>query len=196
MPWMRGGAGGPWRSACACGERSITTPIGSARWRSRSTGPSRAAVLFHAARRCRCQTPCTINSVRNSSARPEIRLSARVFALVIHFWLAVAFLLMAVIVLLVGEQMRPSFRGSARQAAAPSRRSHGALAREHHDDAAREGPRHGTLQPVAGRAATGGICGGQVSGGFAANRSFGRCCWFLAALAATVLLYVGRASSS
>jgi ATP-binding cassette subfamily B protein len=79
-----------------------------------STGPSRAAALFH--RHVDAIANAVHEQLSSQLFNPTEIVFLLLFALVIHFWLAVAFLLMAVIVLLVGEQMRASFRRSARQA--------------------------------------------------------------------------------
>src|SRR5262245_11596567 len=79
-----------------------------------STGPSQAAALFH--RHVDAVAESVHEQLSSQFFGPTEIVFLLAFALMIHFWLALAFLLMAVIVLLVGGQMASSFRRAARQA--------------------------------------------------------------------------------
>jgi ATP-binding cassette subfamily B protein len=79
-----------------------------------STGPSRAAALFH--RHVDAVADAVHEQLSSQFFGPTEIVFLFAFALMIHFWLAVAFLLMSLIVLLVGGQMAASFRRTARLA--------------------------------------------------------------------------------
>src|SRR5262249_50407136 len=79
-----------------------------------STGPGRAASLFH--RHVDAVADAVHEQLSSQFYGPTEIVFLLAFALAIHFWLAIAFLLMAIIVLLVGGQMASSFRRTARMA--------------------------------------------------------------------------------
>ena len=112
------------------------------------------------------------------------------FALVVNFWLALAFLLFAVLVWLVGGQVAAYFRRQGRlatnQAAEQLTLIHESLMLMRLVKVLPDG----AVQPVARRTAAGALRRGAAGAATAARRSTGRCSSSWALLAALVLLYV------